>query len=353
VRARTLVGVGLLALAGCHSPVTEVVVVVDTDLSTPSEANTLQLQITSADANATQVFGGAGQSTLPIFPATIGLLPGPGAPVPFTVTATLSLTNPQTRSPQIVAVRKASDVQFVHGQTRALVLTLLRACACKGTNCPAPTSTSPCGDLVTPTLTPFDPNRIPHVDGGASASVDGGVDVAADVLTNHDAALEGLVEVGEDAPRDIAPDRAAEVEPDASPADVGVDAPARFALGHACAATSQCQDGVCVDGVCCESQCACGTCGAGGTCTPVMAGTDPRDACGPYTCDGAGACVTTCPQTYGECNSPCKAGAFCDGAGVCRTSIGMAGSFCVVGTCTCIAGLSCRPPDAGGAGVCM
>ncbi len=357
MRARTLVGVGLLALAGCHSPVTEVVVVIDTDLSTPSEANILQLQITSADANATQVFGGFDH--VPTFPATIGLVPGPGAPEPFSVTATLSLTSSQMKEQQIVAVRKATDVRFVDGQTRTLVLTLLRACACKGTNCPDPGTTPPCGDLVAPTLTPFDPNHIPHVDRtDAGASADGGADAARDVAaetpTNHDAAADGAAEAGEDAPRDVAHDLVSEVAPDASPADLAPEAPARFALGHTCSGASQCQDNFCVDGVCCESKCACGTCGGTtGQCVPATAGTDPRGACGPYTCDGMGACVTTCPQMYGECNSPCKAGAFCDGAGACQMAMGMAGSFCVIGSCTCIAGLSCHPPDAGGAGVCM
>jgi hypothetical protein len=360
VRARTLVGLGLLALAGCHSPVTEVVVVIDTDLRTPDDADTLNVQITSPHLATNQTFSAMrgvdgsliSRGDLPTFPTTLGLLPDPGGLAPFSITVTLLRSSPTTKE-DVIAVRKATDVQFVRGQTRTLVLTLLRACACKGTSCPDPTTTPACADLVAPTLTPFDPTQVPHVvraDGGAS--VDGGGDAAADAPTARDAAVDRAVEAAEDAPRDVASDRAGDVEPDAA-RDVGAEAPARFSLGHACLQAPQCEDGFCVDGVCCESKCACGTCGADGKCAPATAGTDPRDACGPYTCDGTGACVTTCPQTYGDCTAPCKAGAFCDGAGACKTAAGMPGNFCVLGTCTCPAGLSCHPPDAGGAGVCL
>jgi hypothetical protein len=346
VRARTLVGVGMLALAGCHSPVTEVVVVIDTDLSTPSEADTLQLQITSATSDTTQTFGGTlARQPLPTFPATIGLVPGPGTPAPFSITATLSLTNPK----EIVAVRTATDVQFVQGQTRTLVLTLLRACACKGTNCPSASTTPPCGDLVAPTLTPFDPHHIPHVErADAGTSADGGGDAAADATKPRDAAADRAVEAVADAPRDVS----VEVAPDAPSTDVAQEVPARFPLGHTCGQASQCQEDFCVDGVCCESKCACGTCGADGTCAPVAMGKDPRGACGPYTCDGNGACLTTCPQQYGDCAAPCAPGAFCDGHGNCMESQAVAENFCVLGTCTCMAGLTCQPQDAALAGVC-
>jgi hypothetical protein len=345
VRARTLVGFGLLALAGCHSPVTEVVVVIDTDLSTPAEADTLQLQITGGTVDSTQTFGPLAKNPLPTFPATIGLVPGPGPLAPFSITATLLRTSPQ----EIVAVRTATDVQFVQGQTRALVLTLLRACACMGTNCPTPTTTPPCGDLVAPTLASFDPNHIPHgssTDG--SAPGDGGADAALDATMPRDTAVDRAVEAVEDAPRDVS----VEVAPDAPSADVAPEAPARFPLGHTCGQASQCQDDFCVDGVCCESKCACGTCGADGTCAPVAMGKDPRGACGPYTCDGNGACLTTCPQQFGDCSAPCAPGAFCDGSGNCMASAAVAGNFCVLGTCTCMAGLTCQPQDAALAGVC-
>jgi hypothetical protein len=357
VRARrALTGIALLALAGCHSSVTEVVIIVDTDLSTPREADALQLKISSANFSASPSFGGFTGQPLPKFPATIGVVPGPGGPTPFSVTATLLLTKAQTHEQDIVAVRNATDVQFVPGQTRAIVLTLLRACACKGTNCPDPATTPACADLVAPTLSTFDPNHIPHVDvTDAGARADGGTDaardVAADLSMNRDTAADRGAE-DEDAPRDVARDLAAEEAPDASPADASPEAPARFARGHACGQASQCQDDFCVDGVCCESKCACGACGADGACAPVAMGTDPRGACGPYTCDGNGACLASCPQPFGDCSAPCAPGAYCDGNGNCVESAAVAGNFCVLGTCTCKAGLTCQPQDAALAGVC-
>ncbi|HEX4404495.1 MAG TPA: hypothetical protein VH560_06690 [Polyangia bacterium] len=358
MRGRSLAGLALLALAGCHSPVTEVVVVIDTDLSTPREADTLQLQISSANANASPSFGGFTGQPLPKFPATIGLVPGPGALAPFSVTATLLLTRAQTHEQDIVVARQATNVQFVAGQTRALVLTLLRACACKGTNCPDPTVAPGCADLAAPTLTSFDPNDISGLD-----RTDGGVstDAAADVMVHRDAARDQIVEAAEDtaadrtveAGKDALQDAARDLVVDVEPADVGQEtAPMKLALGHACSAAAQCQNALCVDGVCCENTCACGTCGVGGHCAPASAGTDPRGACGLYTCDGAGACVTSCPQEYGVCALPCAVGATCDGNGHCIATVSRLG-YCVVGTCTCQQGLTCQPQDGGGPGVCL
>jgi hypothetical protein len=361
-RAASLAGV-VLALGCHHAAVTEIVLVIDTDLRLPpqgsayagsADADALEIVVSSPRVNIDQAFGGGLASlgtvqhpTLPRFPATIGLVPRDDAGyAPFDVRAALYRMSSEVTPLEVVVERRATAVQFVRGETRVLYLSLLKACACAGTSCPA---TPPCADLAAPTLTPFDPERLPHVDAGATvdSGADAARDVAGDALTDH------AGDAGEDAPRDVARDRAAEVEPDASRADVGPEAPTRFALGHSCMTTAQCQDGLCVDGVCCESQCACGTCGAGGKCSPATAGTDPRGACGLYTCDGNGACVTSCPQAYGACSSPCKDGAFCDGAGSCQMAVGMAGGFCVLGTCTCPAGLTCHPPDAGGAGVCL
>jgi len=360
-RAALLTCVGLLALGCHHAPVTEIVLVIDTDLSLPpkgsaysagAEADALEVVVSSPRVNIDQAFGGGLASlgtvqhpTLPTFPATIGLVPRDDAGYgPFDVRAALYRMSSEVTPLEVVVERKATAVQFVRGETRVLYLSLLKACRCAGTSCP---STPPCGDLASPTLTPFDPKDLPHVDGGAA--VDGGGDTAADAPTDHAA---DAVEAGEDAPRDVARDRAAEVEPDAPHVDAGPEAPARFALGHACLAASQCQDGLCVDGVCCESQCTCGTCGAGGKCAPAGAGTDPRGACGLYTCDGAGACAASCPQEYGSCASACAVGGVCDGVGHCIATTARLG-YCVVGTCTCQQGLSCQPQDGGGPGVCL
>jgi hypothetical protein len=91
------------------------------------------------------------------------------------------------------------------------------------------------------------------------------------------------------------------------------------AMAAACAADNQCMSGFCADGVCCATACktrcqACNVEGAVGTCTPVIAGQDPKDECpiqGIVTCGNAGGC---------------------DGKGDCRKH--EAGTFCAAATCT-------------------
>ena len=119
---------------------------------------------------------------------------------------------------------------------------------------------------------------------------------------------------------------------------------AGLGLGAACISGSQCGTGNCVDGVCCSSSCgsACASCnqqGAVGTCTPHPAGSDPENGCGAYTCDGAGACRTSCAQGCGtECkaaSSWCNAGACVAklGSGACANGCECASGFCADGVC--------------------
>jgi hypothetical protein len=363
-RSLLLLGASLLAtLAGCHASVTEVVVVVDTNLSLPAEADTFELEIRSSVLNENHFFGSSpppdggvlARGALPTFPATIGIVPhDDGAYVPFGVTAVLLRTPAGASQPSIVVERSATGVQFVRGQTRMLFLSLTRACMCAGTNCP---TTAACGDLTSPTLSAFDPAHLPRVDGGAVGGPDGGADTSAPVDGAidrlGDASAEGSVETRPDAPADVgtdaASDRESDVAPEAPPADAPPDERVRFPLGHTCAAASECQDNICVDGVCCENQCACGSCGGAtpGKCVPAAAGTDPRDVCLLYTCDGNGACATTCLETYGSCDGACKPGVgVCNGIGNCVPTISRQ-NYCVVGTCVCDKGLTCQPQDAG------
>lgn len=102
--------------------------------------------------------------------------------------------------------------------------------------------------------------------------------------------------------------------------------------GAACSVWFQCGSGYCIDGVCCDTSCSdyCEACtaaktgGVDGTCSPILAGTDPDSECddGPCMtglCDGFGGCgaipmgtdpADDCPE------GPCVTG-LCDGAGGC------------------------------------
>ncbi len=86
--------------------------------------------------------------------------------------------------------------------------------------------------------------------------------------------------------------------------------------GLSCGGDNECSSGFCVDGVCCDSACdglcaACNLAGALGTCTSRPVDTDPQNECGAYTCDGAGACQTSC--SGGVCGQACKSGFWCNG----------------------------------------
>lgn len=331
----------LLVAAGCHDPVTEVVVVVDTNLAVPTDFELLTLEISPASQHIQRESYDLGSPNAPAFPLTLGLVPG-GVPgdEPFDVTA--ALLHREGSSTTIVVQRKATGVRFVKGATRALTLFFPSACACHGTNCPNP-ALSECNDLVAPTLPPFDGKHIPRLmptDGGtldARGELDASTDVAADL------GVDQAPEVGvPDAPSDASQD---------APSDAAPEAPAKLPRGHACGAKAECEDGFCVDGVCCESACTCGTCNATpGTCARAAAGTDPHGDCGSFTCNGAGACETACPESFGACSTRCASGAHCDGAGKCVPSTTEAGYFCVVGSCMCKPGLTCPAPDGGGAG---
>jgi hypothetical protein len=347
--ARALLALALLAATGCHDPVTEIVLVVDTDVAIPAEASSLELELATPAGVFTLAYSFDGAAAGTKFPATVGLVPGDAAGYgPFDLTATLT-RGPLTGSNTVVVRREVFGLRFVRGATRALFLSLGRACACQGTTCPEALTPS-CADLHAPTLTPFDPAQLPHIlkiDGGATPLPDAGADVPAPA----DGAAPDLATEQTPPTPDAAADIASADIRDAPPETP----PAKLARGHVCADGDQCLDGFCIDGVCCESACTCGTCGGAtpGHCAPATAGTDPHGDCGSFVCDGAGTCATTCPEGFGACSTVCKTGSHCDGAGTCVLSTTDVGLHCIGGSCMCKPGLTCVVPDAGGAGTCM
>jgi len=94
--------------------------------------------------------------------------------------------------------------------------------------------------------------------------------------------------------------------------------------GESCSGASECTSDFCVDGVCCESLCdgACESCDAsatgvvGGSCSPIIAGTDPDDECANGSCDGAGGCLaingTSCGSGAECASGQCIEGICCD-----------------------------------------
>jgi Concanavalin A-like lectin/glucanases superfamily len=137
---------------------------------------------------------------------------------------------------------------------------------------------------------------------------------------------------------------------------LGDAADAGLARGLPCASAAQCASGFCAQGVCCDRTCnepclACNLAATAGTCTPVLAGEDPRESCAAEppagcgldgTCDGQGACRRYRANTEckpGSCANGIEYGAStCDGRGGCLPSSTRA---CTSGACS---GDSCAAP---------
>jgi len=135
-----------------------------------------------------------------------------------------------------------------------------------------------------------------------------------------------------------------------------VDVFGDLGAGAGCKVDPDCGSGHCVDGICCDTTCtgACSSCKgadtgkADGTCSPVLAGQNPKNGCTKDlvnvcgttgTCDGKGACAFAALAT--PCLGPtCENGvlkvATCDGKGVCppAASTACAPFACASGT-TC------------------
>ena len=110
--------------------------------------------------------------------------------------------------------------------------------------------------------------------------------------------------------------------------------------------------------MCCENACAggCQTCAAAGsvgTCTNHPAGADPENACGSYSCNGAGACNVSCTGQP-VCTSVCDPGAWCAG-NACqadKANGATCGSGCECSSGNCIDGVCCDTPCSGNCMTC-
>ena len=150
----------LAVLAGCQNPLTEVVIVFQSDVAVPAEADSIQTAV--AEGPFSPASGGAffsGGGLIGAFPVSIGVTSA-GRTSSFSITArlTLGFNSPQLLS--IVVDRTVTDIRFVDEQTMMLVVDLPRVCACQGTSCPSPGNPL-CDNIDRPALQPFDPAVAP------------------------------------------------------------------------------------------------------------------------------------------------------------------------------------------------
>jgi hypothetical protein len=150
----------LLLLAGCHDPLTEVVLVIDSDLKVSAEVDTIHVSVD--DLTLSEGLG--------TFPVSLGVL-SQGMRNAFSLHVGLSHS---PASQTFVVARSATGIRFVDGETMMLRLKLSSACACAGTNCPDPTGIRDCQDLASPPLEPFDPAVAPHESSGQLRAIPSG-----------------------------------------------------------------------------------------------------------------------------------------------------------------------------------
>jgi hypothetical protein len=130
-------------------------------------------------------------------------------------------------------------------------------------------------------------------------------------------------------------------------------------VGGACDKPEMCKLGFCVDGYCCNNACTekckwCSKPGMEGACTLAPINIDVKQACDPYTCDGASAdCPTKCtlsqcgPTHYCNAQKDCVVkkdpGQMCGDKAECKTG------YCTDSTCctaaNCAMGMSCNNPQ--------
>jgi hypothetical protein len=158
-RARPFAALVFLTLlpifpAGCHDDITEVALVVESDLTIPGDVEAMDVASVAGPfaPQASSFFGGSGQLAAP-FPLSVGFV-SDGETTAFSITVRLfkAFLSP---SPALVVSRTVTDIRFVPGQTMMLILPMNRACACQGTTCPGPGNPD-CDNIAHPALQPFD-----------------------------------------------------------------------------------------------------------------------------------------------------------------------------------------------------
>ena len=152
----------LAAVAGCRQSITEVVVVLQSDLVVPADADAIQVAMNAGPAapligerGATGTMNGLTTQ----FPLAIGFT-SEGMTPNFSLVVQLQLQSSTSGPPSIVVSRTISDIRFVEEKTMMVVVPLLRACACDGTSCPSAGDPA-CDAIRTPTPQPFDPAVAP------------------------------------------------------------------------------------------------------------------------------------------------------------------------------------------------
>ena len=316
--ARILLTLGLLALllgsGGCSATdATQIVLVVDTDLSVPEEVETVQLEITGpggmSETERVDLSAGAPR------PVTLGLRPAADVLGPIRIVAS-------ARKGGAAIIVRTITTSFI--QDRSLLLQILLTGDCQGVSCAAEQSCA-AGTCVpialAPESLPSFTGTIPGWRPGADAGPDG-CSGGAEVCNGRDDDCDGVIDNG--------------IDLTSSAADCG-------SCGHACGALAGVATGACNGGHCAVS-CRSGFADCNGDpddgceaelsadpdhCSSCDLACDFSHATG--TCASATCSVSTCESGFGDCDG--------DGANGCEVDLttpancGRCGHDCGVTAC--------------------
>ena len=146
------IGAALLPAAGCEDDITEVLLIVNSDLRPFLDFETVAF---SAQAGV----GTPPQFTNCLSPTPIGAFPVSMAFVSQGSTSAFSVKVQLARmfSQEMVASRTITGIRFVPEELRMLSVDLKAVCKCQGTSCPNPGTNPDCDSIENPATIPFDP----------------------------------------------------------------------------------------------------------------------------------------------------------------------------------------------------
>jgi len=113
-------GIALLALAGCASPITEVVLEVDSDFEPPSELTSIEIEVTSPDDETQMSMADLGGGE-PELPRTLSMVHENGPLGPYVIEV-VGFRRGMER------VRRVAELTFIKDESRRLRIDLEAAC---------------------------------------------------------------------------------------------------------------------------------------------------------------------------------------------------------------------------------
>jgi hypothetical protein len=171
--AAALVALAGLALAGCLHDPTEIVLVVDSDLTPEVDFVGISFEIStprSPPRPGMKLCGALAGASGNILPTTLGITPADSGSTEFNVIVkAIGRTVDLEGCPVTLVRRTFSNIRFVANEMKVLFIPILRRCECDGTTCAHALDTY-CRDITEPLLEDFDEDHLPSVTSIPSAT---------------------------------------------------------------------------------------------------------------------------------------------------------------------------------------